>query len=732
MALDSRYVPLYNIEQYFVDKDTGEPLAGGTLEFWEDNSRTTPKAVYELSGSPDNYTYSPLPNPVELSAVGTPMNALDNHVVIYAYPYDEDEEIELYYLVVKNSDGTEQFTIEALPNLTAEDDPTTTENSINNELSNSQFVDVLFDPSIGMTISFSTALSEQVYHVAPGWDMVISSSGAGSVTINRTPIAGSLNVDTNPPYVLDILPSGGTISSLKLRQRLSNNPGIWSPETSTDNNGFVAGNILVSSEDGSSHTIELLYAPSVATAAQTIVSGSTGTSGYVELKATIELEPSTNTQDADSGYVDIEVDLPTTGHVTVSSVQVVGLTTDEQDVQYDQQPVNRQKDYLFHYYNALLQAKQIPSYLVGWDFPLNPVQETGDGAISMGALGTNTSLYLWDQTIGFQSADDSVSASRADSGALKLTMGATTQPAIIQYIPQDIAREILANRMCVNVAVNGDVNSAGSAGKVTLWWTTDASLPDLNSNESLIASLDSTGKPTTFNGNWTEIDRQSFGDATFTLEENDGSEGDYYNDYPFSGWYDADGTGYTTATYMAIVIGFEELESGDTVEFLSVSLQPGDIATRPAAKTNDEVNQQCYRYYYTSYKPGVAPGTASTANQLVYPQYTYITGLGGTTDYYRTNLHFDYPVQMITTPNYTFYNPSSGSSNSMRFSTYSTSSSPTQNTDLSQTGSYNILINDKCITGYSNNNGVVGSSETGFHHALIRYHLVLDARLGIT
>ena len=39
-----------------------------------------------------------------------------------------------------------------------------------------------------------------------------------------------------------------------------------------------------------------------------------------------------------------------------------------------QNSVNRQNDYLFHYYNPLLQYKPIESFLIGWDFPVNPAQ----------------------------------------------------------------------------------------------------------------------------------------------------------------------------------------------------------------------------------------------------------------------------------------------------------------------------------------------------------------------
>lgn len=119
MALDPQYIVPINLEEYFVNHDTGEPLANGTIEFWTDDDRTTPKDVFELTGAPPNYTYDALPNPLNLSAVGTPVDNSGNPVSIYYYPYDAFGNVELYYIVVKDSNGLVQFTREAWPNTVA-------------------------------------------------------------------------------------------------------------------------------------------------------------------------------------------------------------------------------------------------------------------------------------------------------------------------------------------------------------------------------------------------------------------------------------------------------------------------------------------------------------------------------------------------------------------------------------------------------------------------------------
>lgn len=116
MALDPRYVLAPSLQMYFVDKDTGAPLSGGKVFFYRDTNRTELKSVFELQGNQANYTYSPLPNPVILSAVGTIQDNNGNDVLPYYFPFDEFGDVDLYYIVVQSSGGVPQFTRQAWPN----------------------------------------------------------------------------------------------------------------------------------------------------------------------------------------------------------------------------------------------------------------------------------------------------------------------------------------------------------------------------------------------------------------------------------------------------------------------------------------------------------------------------------------------------------------------------------------------------------------------------------------
>ena len=162
MALDERYFVTSDLSPYFVDKNSGLPLANGTITFYRDVARNTPKTVYQLIGAPPNYAYVPLPNPVPLSAVGQPQDGTMDNVIIYYYPYDIDGNLDLYYAVVADSNGTMQETIEAWPNITAADNPTQNDFSISNQIANCQFTQTFLN-SNAPTIYSVTAASNQVF-----------------------------------------------------------------------------------------------------------------------------------------------------------------------------------------------------------------------------------------------------------------------------------------------------------------------------------------------------------------------------------------------------------------------------------------------------------------------------------------------------------------------------------------------------------------------------------------
>lgn len=138
MTLNSNYVIAPSLQEFFIDKTTGLPLAGGYVYFYSDTSPTSPKAVYELSGVAPNYSYVELPNPVILSGVGTMQDNNGNDIIPYYYPYDIDGNVELYFIKVFNSQMTPQFTRSGWPNISSQGSNTAVD--FTNYIPNGQFL----------------------------------------------------------------------------------------------------------------------------------------------------------------------------------------------------------------------------------------------------------------------------------------------------------------------------------------------------------------------------------------------------------------------------------------------------------------------------------------------------------------------------------------------------------------------------------------------------------------
>ena len=145
IPLDPRFIPAFSIEDVLLNKDTAAPLSGGLVYFYKDAQRSTLKPVYQITGSTPNYTFTQLPNPVVLSAIGTFQDSLSNPIIPYFYPYDADGNAELYYVVVQSSGAVQQFVRQAQPYIGDSSSLGGVGNSFANEISNPQFALVDFD-----------------------------------------------------------------------------------------------------------------------------------------------------------------------------------------------------------------------------------------------------------------------------------------------------------------------------------------------------------------------------------------------------------------------------------------------------------------------------------------------------------------------------------------------------------------------------------------------------------
>ena len=639
MALDERYFVTSDLDTYFVDKDSGLPLAAGTLTFFRDVARSTPKAVYQLSGAPPNYTYTAMPNPIVLSAVGTVQNAGGDNEVIYYFPYDADGNLDLYYVVVRDSNGTEQLSREAWPNITAADNPVQDQFPIQNQIANPQFTQVFINIDSNQTVVYTaSAATNQVFTFAPNWDFVIS--GTGTVTVQRVSIAGNDNVATSPPYVLDITISAG-ISSCLLRQRFDVNSGLWS---STDNESiFLAGTFVARNETGGTTGIQMFYAASSGGSPIIIVDGAFDNSGYQSLNGvTVDPIPlSTDTNTDALGYIDIYLSFSLSSHVRISSIQVVPTLNQAgaNILQYDLNSSNREQALMGDYYIPRLNSRPAASLLTGWDFTVNPFQFAASGSIAA------TAGYICDQTIALRGASGAVAyAIDAVTSGLQLTTAGTNDAFyLMQYLSGDDAKKILGTPLSVNVF--GYRTSASSDVTMRVYLYRAPSTSTIPTLPTSIGTVATNGTFTLTASGWTEIPRGGLDTATaiFPAVTVNSAITNTDNDMSFTGWEVTDSTQIGDTDKFAMVVTFAYVDSSTVITVNSISLIPSEIPSRAAPESFDTVLRKCQYYYETSYDIGVYPGGASNNGAILTNQNITVAG-GPTARIYASYI----PVRYVT------------------------------------------------------------------------------------
>jgi len=718
MALNTKFVVGINLNEYFVDKDTGLPLSGGKIHFKKDNNRSVGKLVYMLTGSPPNYTYTALPNPVTLSSVGTvAISPTDGtNIAIYFYPYDENGDLDLYHVQVKDAAGNVQLERQAWPNVSANVNPLNqVSGESDNQIANSQFVDILFEQDQGITLEWTGAVTNKVFELAPGWDMIVSASDTSSIVINRLPLAGSLNINTNPPYALDILPEGSSISSIKLRQTLQGNPSIFA-------NNTLSGFMLIASLDGLSHSISMTYSTSVPNVPKTIISAATGAMGYTSAVGTLDVGAGLNTSTPPDAATYIDIILPTTGHVAISSIQILPITQGGDAASYIQDSVQRQESYLSYYYNPLIQAIPVPSITQGWDFKANPAQWGSTRASTVVA-----STYLWDQTIIWQNNNHLVSGSRDAAGRLALNVSSPGgQLALVQYLTMQQMRLLLANGWSTLINAYTD-NVGGALGTVSFYYTTDPSLPSLaSSNLSLIATIDANGKPVTFHGNWTELPNPLLGENRFTIPYNASNT---TSSIALNGWSQPAYGISSTATYAAIVIGFSGLVSTN-IYFDSIAVTPGRLAVPFAPVSYGDTLRQMQYYYEKSYAAGVVPGTATSVNSLAATPYNFGKSFANAVAL-PPNVCLKHTEKRTASPSLTVISPSTGFGGYFDCIWYAGGVAGALGVFGYTTAYDGPLYGSNAITLVSNGLNVGTAYASTPSNAIVFFHYTIDARLGL-
>jgi len=693
MSINPLYVPLFTIEEVILDKDSGLPLSGGVVTFYRDSQRLSPKVVYKISGSSPNYTFVSVGNELTLGIAGDFVDENGDPFVPYAYPYDADGNLDLYFVRVVSSGAVPQFVREAVPYVDTGTVPPAERTNTENELSNAQFVEVLF-PSSGTT-TLSLSGSNTVTPIAPSWDLV--TSGTGTVDIERLqPTAAG--VPTNPPYTLRISASAGLGASVQLRQRLNNSPSLLRAN-------YISGTFAAAVLSGGASAISMTYTPSTGSSTTIIPSTTIPTDGAYHVIEANNVTPDQVNTAAATGYVDIILTIPTSRSIAITSIQIVGLSYSV-DIPFDEQSADRQKDHLFHYYEDATVHQPKADLLTGWNFGLNPWQFY---STSHGNVAANE--YTADQTIMIQqnyvasATGNNVSVSQASftqNQAYKVTaVTATNKFALLQYIDPKTIRPYWGEKLSVRVrAYITTTHSTSARFKVRLMYK--AGLPNTTSQTVPVASWaagDDT-LPDVSGDGWTYV--TALNDPTYTLTTAAASYD--FNQFQLPASSNAN---MTLGIMFIMMNNMDSTATADFINFERISLVRNDFAIDCAPETFDLSLRKCQFYFAKTFNQGVL--AASNAGQE--GALAYRCSVAGAT---ANGVLWQFPTVMRTTaPTLTAFNPSAAGT-----AWYN------DNAGANSGASSFVKTGDRSV--FASNAQAAGDG-TG---AIILLHATADARLG--
>jgi hypothetical protein len=726
MAIDTRFVTTSDLESLFRSKDTALPLANGRLEFFKDTARNVPKNVYQFSSlSADPYI--DIGSVVTLSAIGTPQNNNGDNIVIYYLPLNDTQtERELYFVRVFDQNGNEQFTREAWPNptSTSSPEPVNSLNTITNQISNPTFSQTFLNTGINI-FSFNAAVNKEI-SIAPDWTLIVS--GTGDIQITSESVAGSDNVPTSPPSDL-LFTIGSGITSCSLRQRFSKNSGLW---TSTNSYPlFLIGSFVARNLNIAPVQITMNYVGSVT---KQIVNANPVNTNYDLFKAVSQQIPFSTDPDT-NGYVDIVLNFPLNSSFKISSINVFPSTVSPETIIPAFDSTNRNVDYQGNYFIPRLSEQRVPSHLVGWDFTLNPNQF---GQIV--PLTTNPQ-YVCDQTIAVKTQAPVINKTINNLlNGIQFDSFGTNSFYIMQYLSAEKAKELVGSNLSVNVfAYKGEGQDEVTMRVYLFAGKTNFDFPILPNS---IITLNNDGTYSSINdATFTEIPRSNLPTAKASLDDNTIIElqNQTHADHKFIGWNLSEAQA-TDMRKFAIVVTFVTPATPCNIVINSISLNSGDIPTRPAPQTQDEVLRECEYYYEKSYLKDVLPGTVTTENsfvrtQTIFPRDANTSTVNRVLVPSTFDLHYNSEKRVI--PNLNLYDPVNGAINTV-FNAISNDGTPivppTIPSDAHRPTSFWTFTTSKkgtwAIRNSMNQLQTIVAPDQGLD-GFIQFHYTCDARIGI-
>lgn len=580
--------------------------------------------------------------------------------------------------------------------------------STGNQITNPQFALINFESPYVLSTTDPDPID-----IAPGWFLELA--GTGTVTIERVALNDSNINPSNAPYALHLTLVGWNTEEIFLRQRFQQNGMLWANKTVssalTARTGASQQSLSANLVDSENILLaQVLIAP--------VVIGQ-----FIEYTGHGTLPDTTNSDIPPDAYIDYKLLLPNNSDIYLTSFQLI--VQDEENISepsFEQDSIDRQIDHTFHYYKDPLINKPIPSMLTAWDFALNPAQFGTDFTVSGGNPITTTPQYVWDQTIMATSASNIEVRRVSTSGALVVTTKAATQAFYaLQYLSGPQAFETTLSQLCTNINVYQSIHT-GVVCRVYMFYSqASGTIPAV---ATPFGTINAAGEFTLSAANWSPIPLLNSASNKFTLDNLN-----MLQDQKIFGF---DGTvmaGTSSVANFAYVITCSVPTSGTEVIMNSISLQAGDIATRPAPQTADEVLRQCQQYYEKSYTNNVVAGTSTSINQKVSPMIIGLTFSPATMGVVANSFGVDFATSKRVAPTVHLYSPA-GSIDTVTVSGFANGILIA--TDFSIGGHWqDIVIGTKRASYIGNFNGYLIDTGPGNISAAALYHFTADARLGV-
>lgn len=592
-----------------------------------------------------------------------------------------------------------------------------------------------------------TITTAGTYNIAPGWDLVLT--GVGTTTLQQNVYSGIQTVDpsvNDVTFSLQIANTGW--STANLVQRFENNGNIWSE-------GAVAMS-LTARAIGTPENLSLIYSPSDPPGSGTVIANITGlgTGPFEVIEGVNNIPASTSNDLSDVAYVDMIIQLPTTGTVEITNFQVMGQSEPFSDPlvapipPYQQESEERNLDHLFNVYANELIIKPKESLLTGWNFPLNPWQFRDPALADV----TSQCSYITDQTILYQEAASQFQAGKGAANQrynleIKAVAAATdTRFALIQYIDPTTINPYWG--YVVSSLVRARIFTSHSTEvKIKARLIYRSTLPSALSSTEPIGSW--AGTDPVFSAGWTAI--APLNDPEYLLLN------EYSTDETLTGFsYPAfsfdqfnlpnNNAGVNTLTLGIVIYTTGDLDSSmgteDSINFDKISLIPSHFAADALPETYDESLRKCQFYYEKSYAPEDLPESTTLAGTR-YSSGT-VESAGGNADFiYKTfEVVFNtikratpvYPTLSTTANPIQLYSPQNGTPDTIRVQILSAGTPVgTANSDENVGTNYTLNYSSpKSVVYTPKTLGPVASGQifAGSQEGVILYQYTVDCTLG--